>query len=492
MDSSHTNQPTKHAYNWPLFAQFMVLFTLMGVLFQASIAPLFARWIKWDQDLSHGIPTLVAFLFLIARSQTLPYRKDARWLGALLIASLLLLSLCWLLFVIANITILANITLLACILTLVAASYSLTSARFLVPLLGILVFTIPLFGETNNLLVAMSAYAVGGLVKLVGMTALIDGQSIFIPSGHIYIADGCSGLRYFTIAIFLGYTLSILNNYRLKQAILALLIAASLGLFTNWLRIFALVIIGDVTEMKSSLMHDHEFFGWILFSCVMFPAIYFAPIKPHQPIPALAPPLCKPVLPLLALLSGPLLLALIPNNSQNHHQLSLQLLAPAMQQSPAAGAFQLQVPAGQTQAFAQKSLAGTQFQLQLTQYQPSSLKEKIVPYFEQLYRNEEWRSLGSSAQQPNPLAAQGFNLLRLANARTAEYRLLIYRFEVGSYNTGRYQTAKLLQIPATLLGDRYANFFSLHSRCKDAQCSAEIAAATALALEWDKITQPLR
>lgn len=488
MDSAHAKQPHQQAYNWPLFAQFLGLFTLLATAFHASLGPLFARWVKWDEDLSHGIPTLIAFLFLLLRSQTLPYRQDARWLRLCLIAGVLLLSLCWLLFVIANITILANIALLMCLLVLVAASYSLTSARYLLPLLGILVFTIPLFGDINNLLVTMSAHAVSVLVQWVGMTALIDGQSIFIPSGHIYIADGCSGLRYFTIAIFLGYTLAILNHYRLKAALITLAIALALGLITNWLRIFLLVVIGDLTEMQSSLMHDHELFGWVLFACVMFPAIYFAPIKPAKLVAAPIAPRIKPILPLAALLTGPLLLALIPNTAHHHAQLSLQLLAPVMPHTTGDSAFPLRTPAGHAEEFAQKTRNDIRFQLQLTQYQPNTLKEKIVPYFDSLYSSDEWRS----EPVANPLNAQGFRVLRLAKMRGAESRVLIYRLEIGKFNTGSYQTAKLLQIPATLLGNRYANVFSLQARCKDAECSAELTEATALALEWDRVTQPLR
>lgn len=490
MDSTHAKPPHTSHYHWSLAAQFMALFAIIGAFFQASIAPLFARWIKWDEDLSHAIPTVIAFLFLILRSQALPYRNDPPFLRALFIAGILLLSLCWLLFVIANITLLANIALLASTLFLVAACYSLKTARFLVPLLGILWFTLPLFAEANNLLVAMSAGAVGFLVKLIGMTALIDGQSIYIPSGHIYIADGCSGLRYFTIAIFLGYTLSILNNYRLKQAILALLIAASLGLLTNWLRIFALVIIGDITEMKSSLMHDHELFGWVLFSCVMFPAIYFAPIKPQQLVPIHAPAQLKPLLPLLAFLLGPLLLAMMPNTTQTHDQVSLQLLAHTTQLRPSDTPLNLQTPPGQSEEFAQILVKDINAHLQLMHYQPASAKEKIVPYFESLYNTEEWRALDYPV--PSTMAERGFAMRILLNSRTATYQLLIYRFEVGRYNASTYQAAKILQIPATLLNARYANFFSLSGECDEEQCADTIAALMPVALKWDEQTKPLR
>src|SRR5690606_37908570 len=82
--------------------------------------------------------------------------------------------------------------------------------------------------------------------------------------------------------------------------------AVLLALLTNWLRIFLLVVIGYQTEMKSSLMEDHEFFGWVLFALVMLPAIYYAPVLPPKAASHTESPFrVKPLLPFLALVRGP-------------------------------------------------------------------------------------------------------------------------------------------------------------------------------------------
>ncbi|RYG19943.1 MAG: hypothetical protein EOO07_05845, partial [Chitinophagaceae bacterium] len=439
---------------------------------------------------SHAIPTVLAFLFLIFRTEILPYRKDPAAIRYGLIASLLLLSLSWCLFVIANIAILANITILLCVPTAIAICYSLKTARFLLPLCGILLFTLPIFGQLNDILVLMSAFVVGSLVHLVGMTAFIDGQSIFLPSGHIYIADGCSGLRYLTISILLGYLLAILNNYSAKRAIFTFFVAILLGLMTNWLRIFLLVVIGDVTEMRSSLMHDHELFGWILFSCVMLPAIYFSPIMPKKILPVETEAQIHPLIPLLVLAAGPLLIALMPAATQNTAQFTLKALGAPDQQFHTDTPIAIKTPAGISRELRQKNIDGVTLTIQLTQYKPTNAKEKIIPYFESLFNQEEWRV--SSVATSKQLEKLGFQTLILNQSNSYNNVIFLYRFEVGQFNGNTYKQAKILQIPATFSNKRYSNFFSVVGKCEDETCSKEMSAAEKLAIDWHQQTKSLR
>ncbi|HOY21767.1 MAG TPA: exosortase/archaeosortase family protein [Cellvibrio sp.] len=489
MDMASTENRQKTHRNWLLLTQLTALFLIFGVLFQSSLEPLFARWIKWDQELSHGIPTLFALLYLAFNCQKLPFRQDKQIIRWALITTLGLLSLAWLIFAIANISILANTVLFFCIIVLSAASYSLKTARFLLPLFGVLIFALPFFGQLNDILVSMSASIVGMLVHIVGITALVDGQNIFIPSGHIYIADGCSGLRYFTISILLGYLLSILNNYNAKEALLTLAIATALGLLTNWLRIFLLVLIGDMTEMKSSLMHDHEFFGWILFTCVMLPSIFLAPIRPAKYVHIESPAKLKPIAPLIALAIGPVLLAIIPNSVQSTSSFSLALLKNTNYQIETSP-LEIQVPPSVKEELKQITWSGINVYAQLSEYRPNNLKEKIIPYFENIYNKEQWIKIQEQATPE--LKDLGFHSLILKHANKQEFITITYRFEVGGYNTDKYQTAKILQIPATFAGKRYSNFISMHSVCEDKTCESQLKAIKELALLWHQETKNLR
>ena len=83
MDMASTEQRQKTYRNWMLLAQFVAVFVIVGLLFQSSLAPLFTRWIKWDEELSHGIPTLLALLYLAFHCQELPFQKDTKLIKAI-------------------------------------------------------------------------------------------------------------------------------------------------------------------------------------------------------------------------------------------------------------------------------------------------------------------------------------------------------------------------------------------------------------------------
>jgi len=489
MDKTPTSLQHKSPHNWSLLIQFFVFFVVIGFLFQESTFPLLSRWIKWDEDLSHAIPTLFALLFLVFRTSTFPYKRDSKTIRFLLVGGISLLSLIWLIFVVANITLLANLAILACIPLVLAASYSIKTTHFFAPTLGILLFTIPIFGQLNNLLVLMSANVVGSLVHLFGITALIEGQDIFIPSGHIFIADGCSGLRYLTISMLLGYMLAMLNNYTVKRTILTILIATTLGLLTNWVRIFLLVVIGDLTEMRSSLMHDHEFFGWLLFAVTMLPAIFFSPIYPKPAIESSEPAKLRFLPSLAALALGPILFNLIPNVANDSIKFSLAAVAPSVDKQ-SRSEFLFKAPLTPKQEYALVRVNNIDLQAQLSQYQPSTLKEKIIPYFDSLFDSEEWRVTREST--PETLKKLGYKALELKHINSQSYELLIYRYEIGEHNTSSYEVAKILQIPASFQGKRYFNIFSIYSQCNEESCATELAAATQLAIKWDASTKNIR
>src|SRR5690606_381360 len=208
-----------------------------------------------------------------------------------------------------NIYIIEQLVLLPLFALTLAAVYGLSNVithRFL---LALPIFAIPVWDQLNNSLVDLSSTVVGKLVRLVDMPAMIDGNSIFIPYGHILIADGCSGLRYFVIALAMGYIIAYLNHYGERRLAITLAIAALIGLVANWIRIFILILVGYQTQSPSGLMKDHEYFGWILFALLCIPAIYFAPVVHKQRVQELRPEeLAKPrwLSPLIALALGPL------------------------------------------------------------------------------------------------------------------------------------------------------------------------------------------
>ena len=92
-----------------------------------------------------------------------------------------------------------------------------------------------------------------------------------MPFGTLVIADSCSGLRYLIVGLAIAV-------YALKDSQLPFLtkvkmfaLAAVLSVVANWLRVFALVLIAYYSDMKSSLVVDHDGFGIVVFFVLFLP-----------------------------------------------------------------------------------------------------------------------------------------------------------------------------------------------------------------------------
>lgn len=464
--------PSNKLYRLRIATPIFVAILAIALLYLPSLTTLWEKWVLWDQDLAHSLPTIgVMFILLSYRNYQQTTTSTAKtpwyWLQFIAIGCC---SLLWYVFESLSISLPAYFLILALITLLISTSLSFQVLRATLPYLGLLIFTVPVWGELNSLLVDLSSKIVGEAVKLSRMTALIDGSNIFLPSGTIFIADGCSGLRYLTVALLIGYILALVNNYRTPQAITTLLLAVLLGLFANWLRIYLLVLIGYITEMQSSLMRDHETFGWIVFALILVPTVYFAPIAKQQPVTI---PIPRPsLLPLLPLLIGPLLLYFSPEPTTGAQPLSLQQLT--QYKIPATNVIgaRLNPDFFGTREKLQLNMDGNQLQIDLFTHIPGSKKEEIVPYIGRLINSSQW----NNEKHLNLTTRGGGSFETVVYRRVgSQVRILVAKqYVIGRYQTANYFYAKLIQILAKAAGDSYFGLLVVQINCAN-DCSDEIA-----------------
>jgi exosortase len=456
--------------HYPKKAQFflpVILLVLFIGLFHSTFAGLYSRWIRWDESLSHGLLVAGIFIYFLYRSLPWQTTPNSKPLNLLLLIALGGTSCAWFVFQLSNIYIFEQLLLLGLFALLLANSYGLKTVLNHRLLLFLPIFIIPIWDQLNEPLVNLSGFMVGKMVQAISMPAVIEGNSIFIPFGHIVIADGCSGLRYFEIALALAYIISLLNHYNEKQLLPTLMVAAALGLLANWIRIFALVIIGYQSKMQSSLMSDHEYFGWALFGAMCLPAIYFAPVikvsiekktTGNQTLPRLW-------LPLAVLAIGPLLSIAI--DSQPKQEAFKPVLPPDHQ------AFaNMKMPVAVTapeQAYVEKGLITAptgSVSIEIHQYQRIHKTDKLVPYIGRLYNNEEWLASNNAVSVLNHSA----KLTRFRQKTSNREVIQIQWFEIGDYKTSSLIVAKLLQVPALVTGANRFKIVTLQSQCPTDDC----------------------
>jgi exosortase len=459
------------------------LLAVLIIFFHSTATALLSRWLKFDQSLSHGLPTAGIFIFLLWRITAKSGAQDSSRTSWLLSIALGLLSISWYLFESINLQLASAALLLALFTLYIASSFSLTTARQLLPLIAMFLFAIPLWSELTDFLVELSSLIVGSLVDLIGITAIIEGNNILIPSGIIQIAEGCSGLRYLTISLLLAYVVCLLNGYNFRQSLAALALAALLGLMTNWIRISALVIIGYHTNMQSPLMHDHEMFGWILFAVIILPALYLAPFVQKHINFDISTPKFKPLIPTLFLVIGPALLFFSEKNANYSNYLSLDGFNFTQKSVRAINLTEIPFPETIAVSKVTTEVDNIDIILMLATSTAPPADKKLVPYIGYFFDKGDWVL---TEEKKVEAANENFTLLILKKVNSTHKSLLMYQFNVGNSNTGSYRQAKLLQLKARLLGEDFFGLLLIQASCK-LDCSDEINAFNKTAEQWHQL-----
>lgn len=444
------------------------LLAVFVALFYPTFEGLFARWIKWDESLSHGLLVNSIFIYLLYKS--LPWKAEGnpRITSIILLFGLAVCSVAWFFFRVANISALEQSLLIVLLGCLYANSYGIKTAFSYRLLLLLPIFTIPVWDQLTTPLVNLSGLIVGKMVQLVALPAVIEGNSIFIPFGQIVIADGCSGLRYFEIALALAYIIGLLNNYSERKLIPTLIFAAALGLLANWIRIFILVLIGYESKMQSTLMANHEYFGWFVFGLMCLPAIYWAPVA-KATIKIQSSDAHKPtqvIIPLCLLALGPMLnffSVTTPSTSE-----FTKILSPkAVQVSERKIPLSISAPDNSFKEAGLFESNNLEFYAQIDQYQRRTTTDKLVPYISRLYNSEEWMILESKNIDLSNRTAK----LTIFRRKASDHKVVqLQWFEVGSYTATSITKAKLLQIPALLKGENNFKIITLQSTCNELRC----------------------
>jgi exosortase/archaeosortase family protein len=326
----------------------------------------------------------------------------------------------------------------------------------------LLSLSLPIWAVTVPVLVDIASVVVGTWVGWFGMTAFIEGNSITLPYGRLIIADGCSGFRYFAMSIMLAMMTSILNDYRWRGWLITLLVAGTIGLIANWVRITILVVVAYETDMQSEMIADHDTMGWVVFAAFIMPALYFSPVRKRKSDPNLtqkAPALSKTgaIAVLIAIALGPIALLIVqkPGLPTSPFTLEYPGAKPAI-----AGDFPIELDLPET--LGQQAWRVGDLWLLLTQSQKIAFDDKLVPYLPPMFDTSLWQL--QQASKPG--------IRHYRNILTREQIVTGQQFQVGSFQSSSYKEAKLLQIPALLAKEKQFALVVIQMKCNQRSCDA--------------------
>jgi len=116
--------------------------------------------------------------------------------------------------------------------------------------------------------VAFNQFGLG----LLGIDFRIDGIYVYLTGvGAFEVAHGCSGLRYVLVGQSLALLYGELNLRTIRSRVILFLVAVGLSLFANWVRVFVIIYMGYETNMETSLIAEHDYFGWWVFAATLVP-----------------------------------------------------------------------------------------------------------------------------------------------------------------------------------------------------------------------------
>lgn len=244
-----------------------------------GLAPTFGYLLPawWDsQTYSHGLlvaPLCVWLLWRqrrqIASAQLAP--------SAAALAMLACVVVLWMLSHAANVQVgVESLLPLAAGLAITAALGWDVARRVAFPI-GFLYFAISIWDVINATLQSLTTFVVGLILKLVGVPAFIQGNTVQIPSGWFEVAGGCSGLHFFIVAGALASLYGHLYYRRLRTSLMLLGAGLAMALLVNWLRVATIITAGHLTEMRHYLVQvDHYTFGWVIFAVALVPFFILA------------------------------------------------------------------------------------------------------------------------------------------------------------------------------------------------------------------------
>ena len=245
----------------------VALLLLVAWLYRSILARLFAQWMN-DPNFSHGIfvPLFAAFVLWQNRHKLKSIEPAPSWVGVpLLVCALVMLTLGVLgaeLFFSR-----VSLPLLLAGLIILFGGWQIFRAVLFPWSFLILMIPIPaiIFQQITFPLQMLASKVASGVLPLLGVPVLREGNLIVLPAMPLEVAEACSGIRSLmtlvTLAIIYGY----LMDSRKWVRILLSLSAVPIAVAANSLRIVGTGLLVQYWDPDKAQGFFHTFSGWLIF-----------------------------------------------------------------------------------------------------------------------------------------------------------------------------------------------------------------------------------
>jgi exosortase A len=361
----------------------------------------------------------------------------------------------------------------------------------------LLLFAAPFWDELSPALQWLTVLVDEWVLAMLSIPATIDEFYITIPSGVFHVAHGCSGIRYLMVAMYIGAFYGCMTRSGVIRTAAMVAVATFLALLTNWIRVGWIIAAGHYTDMESSLVTDHELFGWIVFivvTLIPFFAIsrYLEKVE-HTAGPTIRsePPNApkskyKAILPAsITLLAFPALLALQAQLAQkNAYDWKPKLPEP---DSKAWGGPLRHAEFWEPRFYAEDiHLSGVyvsesqeQAQLDFFGYSEQGQGKELIYYKNSVFNPKNWQPVETKSLQlgsDNLPHTKEVNHIILRNRFSGNLAAVWYWYTVGGRRATAASEVQIMSAFKKLLGDQRAGAWILSTECRSqdvSECRSE-------------------
>ena len=247
------------------------LIVLTLAVYHSTVVSLLQLWTNPENPTySHGLLLVVVCVVLFYRQwathiETFQLQPNAP--GTLLLG---ITSFVWLLASLGNIQIVRQLCLLVIVGFVLWSTLGYRAARTVSFPILLMFFAIPIWEPLTIYLQIITVNAVAFLLTVTGIPSVLEGIFVLVPAGTFEVTLSCSGLSQFIVAIMVAALYSHINRIGLRRGSLLTLIAIGVSILTNTLRIYIVVLAGQLTAMQHYFVtEDHWTLGWVLFGIGM-------------------------------------------------------------------------------------------------------------------------------------------------------------------------------------------------------------------------------
>lgn len=233
-----------------------------------TVESLWSLW-RFVHDYQHG-PLIAAiaigWLGLVAWRQ-----RGARVASSLAgAATLAVLLSAWLVAYTANSQMIHQLLFPLIAWSAVWAAVGWRHARPAIAPIAFFYFATPIWNYGVPLLQRLSVFATETALAWIGVQAQVSEFSVRIPGGTFEIIEGCSGKRYFMVALAIAVLAANVYHLRAWRAVAYVAACGLLAMIANWIRIVIVIHAGDTYGMQTYLVAvEHRTLGQVIFAILL-------------------------------------------------------------------------------------------------------------------------------------------------------------------------------------------------------------------------------